>query len=62
MGEDKGHSRGRRKGVTLLRALAATFKWRIALMGLLLIVESAIKITQVGRYRGDDTKRIILEV
>lgn len=48
MGEDDGHNRGRRKGVTLLRALVATFKWRIALAGLLLIGDSAIHIAQVG--------------
>jgi len=48
MGEDNGHSRGERKGITLLRALAATFKWNIALIGLLLIVESAVNIAQVG--------------
>jgi len=52
MGEDKGHSRGARKGMTLLRALVATFKWRIALAGLLLIGDSAVHITQVGPRTG----------
>ena len=52
MGEDDGHNRGRRKGITLLRALVATFKWRIALAGLLMIGDSAIHIAQVGGRAG----------
>jgi len=48
MGENNGHSRRERKGIILLKALATTFKWRMALIGLLLIVESAVKIAQVG--------------
>lgn len=47
MGEDSEHKRGRRKGTTLLRALGATFKWRMALAGLLLIGDSATHIMQV---------------
>lgn len=47
MGEDDAHNRGRRKGITLLRALVATFKWRLALMALLIIADSAIHIVQV---------------
>lgn len=52
MGEDKGHRRGVRKGMTLLRALAATFKWRVALAGLLMICDSGVHITQVGAIPG----------
>ncbi|CAM9886717.1 unnamed protein product [Scytosiphon promiscuus] len=46
MGKDIDHKRGRRKGTTLLRALGATFKWRMALAGLLLIGDSATHIMQ----------------
>lgn len=49
MQEDGGHSnnRSRRKGATLLRALLATFKWRLALAGACLVGESILHITQV---------------
>eukprot|EP00903_Cladosiphon_okamuranus_P016201 g14950.t2 len=47
MGEDCAHSRGRHKGTTLLRAVLATFKWRLVLMALLMIADSAIHIVQV---------------
>ncbi|CAM9399555.1 unnamed protein product, partial [Ectocarpus sp. 12 AP-2014] len=47
MGEDsKGDGRGRRKGTTLLRALVATFKWRLALTALLMIGDSICRIIQ----------------
>ncbi|CAM9346350.1 unnamed protein product, partial [Ectocarpus sp. 8 AP-2014] len=46
MAEDSEHSRGRRKGTTLLRALVATFKWRLALTALLMIGDSICRIIQ----------------
>ncbi|CBN77893.1 conserved unknown protein [Ectocarpus siliculosus] len=46
MGGDSEHSRGRRKGTTLLRALVATFKRGLALTALLMIGDSAIHILQ----------------
>lgn len=49
MGEGSNHNRGRRKGATLLRALVATFKWRLVLTGLLMVGNSAAHILQVGR-------------
>lgn len=52
MGDDKGHRRGRRKGITLLRTLIATFKWRIVLAGFILIIESAVRIAQVDKVPG----------
>lgn len=48
MGGDSEHSRGRRKGTTLLRALVATFKWRLVLTALLMVGDSTIHIIQVG--------------
>ncbi len=62
MGEDKEHRRGARKGITLLRALVATFKWRIALAGLLMIGDSGVHIAQVGAVPGigaRESERII---
>lgn len=47
MAEDSIHNRGRREGATLLRALLATFKWRLALPGVFLVWESAFHIAQV---------------
>eukprot|EP00752_Nemacystus_decipiens_P006704 g6027.t1 len=62
MGEDEGHSRGRRKGITLLRALLATFKGRLALAGLLMMGDSAVHIAQaivlgrlIGYFDDDDS-------
>ena len=49
MGQDAGHHRGRRKGMTLLRALFATFRQRLASSALLLLGDSTVHITQV-RY------------
>lgn len=48
MGEGGGHTRGRRKGTTFLRALVATFKWRLGLAGLLMVGSSVAHIMQVG--------------
>ena len=56
MGEDDGHDRGRRKGVTLLRALVATFKWQLMVAALLLIVDSIIHIAQVGGRAWEETE------
>ncbi|CAB1098879.1 unnamed protein product [Ectocarpus sp. CCAP 1310/34] len=52
MGEDSEHSRGRRKGTTLLRALVATFKWRLTLTALLMIGDSICRIIQVWGKQG----------
>lgn len=52
MGEGRGRGHGARKGLTLLRALFYTLKWRIALCGACLVGKSAAHITQamlVGR-------------
>lgn len=56
MGEDDGHNRGRRKGVTLLRALVATFKWQLMVAALLLIGDSVIHIAQVGGRAREETE------
>lgn len=52
MGKDSEHNRGRRKGTTLLRALVATFKWRLALSGVLMIGDAICHIIQVWGSRG----------
>lgn len=47
MVEDSTHNRGRREGTTLLRALLATFKWRLVVPAACLLGESAFHIAQV---------------
>ena len=47
MGEDAAHTRGRRKGMTLLRALVATFRRQLVTSGLLLLGDSAVHVAQV---------------
>ncbi len=46
MGEGGGRGRGARRGLTLLRAIFSTLKWRIALCGVCLVGKSATHITQ----------------
>ena len=49
MGQDAAHHQGRRKGMTLLRALFATFRHHVASSALLVLGDSTVHVTQV-RY------------